>query len=146
MKSFFRSKLALTLVALVIVAAAFVIPLSGHIARSYAASSIPWNTGDVFVGVSNGQYNIYDNTGVLKDSVNDGQGGYTTGCAFNGGLDKLYTTNFTNTKVEVYDNAVPHALSQTVDPTANGGNASANRLPLPATETFMSVMRIQTSY
>src|SRR5713226_3253758 len=101
MKRFLRSKLVLTLVTLVMLASAIAIPLSGRIVHSHAASSIPWNIGDVFVGVSNGQYNVYDNTGVVKDSVNDGQGGFTTGCAFNGGLDKLYTTNFSNTKVEV---------------------------------------------
>ncbi len=124
MKRFLRSKLILSLAAFVMIAAAVVIPLSGNIAHSHATSSIPWNIGDVFVGVSNGKYNVYDNTGALKDSVNDGQGGFTTGCAFNGGLDKLYTTNFSNTKVEVYDNAIPHTLSQTVDTAANGGSAS----------------------
>ncbi len=101
------------------------VPLASFGVRgAQAASSIPWNMGDVFAGVSNGQYNVYDHTGALKDSVNDGHGGFTTGCAFNGGLDKLYTTNFTNTKVEVYDNAIPHTLSQTVDTAANGGSAS----------------------
>jgi len=79
------------------------------------ASSVSWTTGDVFVGVSNGTYKVYDNTGAFKDTISDGQGGFTTGCAFNGTLDKLYTTNFSNTKVEVYDNAIPHTLSQTID-------------------------------
>lgn len=85
-----------------------------------------WNTGDVFVGVESGTYKVYDNTGVFKESINDGSVGlnFTTGCAFNGALDKLYTTNFSQSKVEVYDNAHPHTLSQTIDTTLNGGSSA----------------------
>jgi len=88
-----RWKLILTSI---LVVTALVSAVAFMVRDTYAASSVPWNLGDVFVGVGNGQYNVYDNKGVLKDSVNDGQGGFTTGCAFDGGLDKLYTTNYTN--------------------------------------------------
>jgi hypothetical protein len=104
---------------LVIGAIAFIVPTRAH------ASSVSWNIGDVFVAVGNGTYYVYDNNGVFKDSISDGLGDYTTGCAFNGSLDKLYTTKWSsNAKVEVYDNAIPHTLSQTIDTTANGGSYS----------------------
>src|SRR3989344_9264919 len=74
-----------------------------------------WNVGDVFAGVAGGSYNVYDNSGVFKETITDGLGGFTTGCAFNNDLSKLYTTNFSNTKVVVYDDPSPHAISQTVD-------------------------------
>lgn len=57
-----------------------------------------WQIGDVFVGVSSGSYKVYDNNGVFKETITDGLTGFTTGCAFNNALDKLYTTNFSNTK------------------------------------------------
>src|SRR3989344_7476995 len=88
--------------------------LSG--ATSPAAASTTWNVGDVYAGVAAGQYNVYDNSGVFKETITDGLGGFTTGCAFNNDLSKLYTTNFSNTKVVVYDDPSPHAISQTVDP------------------------------
>lgn len=74
-----------------------------------------WNVGDVFAAVGGGSYNVYDNAGVFKETISDGLGGFTTGCAFNGALDKLYTTNFSSTKVVVYNDASPHAIAQTVD-------------------------------
>jgi len=88
--------------------------LSG--ATSPAAASTTWNVGDVYAGVAAGQYNVYDNSGVFKETITDGLGGFTTGCAFNNDLSKLYTTNFTNTKVVVYDDPSPHPISQTIDP------------------------------
>jgi len=80
-----------------------------------AAASTTWSVGDVFVGINGGQYQVYSNAGVLKETISDGLGGFTTGCAFNGALDKLYTTNFGNTKVVVYNDASPHTIAQTVD-------------------------------
>src|SRR3989344_544107 len=81
--------------------------------KSYASTT--WNVGDVYTGVGGGSYNVYDNAGVFKETISDGLGGFTTGCAFNNDLSKLYTTNFSNTKVVVYDDPSPHAISQTVD-------------------------------
>lgn len=66
-----------------------------------AYASTVWNVGDVFAGVGGGAYNVYDNAGVFKETISDGLGGFTTGCAFNGTLDKLYATNFSNTKVAI---------------------------------------------
>ncbi|MFQ5505116.1 MAG: hypothetical protein ACE5F1_10010 [Planctomycetota bacterium] len=58
-----------------------------------------WLVGDVFAGVSNGRYFVYSNAGVFKEQITQPLGGFTTGAAFNPTLDKLYTTNFTYTKV-----------------------------------------------
>ncbi|MBI2876347.1 MAG: hypothetical protein HYY20_05650 [Candidatus Tectomicrobia bacterium] len=77
-----------------------------------ARAVTPWVTGDVFVGVSGGSYQVYDNTGVFKETISDGLGGFTTGCAFNLSLDKLYTTNFSNAQVVVYNDPSPHSIAQ----------------------------------
>lgn len=90
-----------------------------------AHASTTWNVGDVFAGVAGGSYKVYDNAGVFKETISDGLGGFTTGCAFNGSLDKLYTTNFSSTKVVVYNDASPHTIAQTVDTNAiNAGGHS----------------------
>lgn len=85
--------------------------LSGMSASVKAAA---WQVGDVFVGVSSGSYQVYDNGGVYKETVSDGLGGYTTGCAFNNALDKFYTTNYYNSAVVVYNTAHPHNVLQTI--------------------------------
>lgn len=79
-------------------------------------ASTAWNVGDVFAGVASGSYKVYDNAGVFKETISDGLSGFTTGCAFNNSLDKLYTTNFSSTKVVVYNDASPHTIAQTIDP------------------------------
>ena len=56
-------------------------------------------------------------------AISDGLGGFTTGCAFDPALNKLYTTNYSNSQVVVYDNADPHSILQNItDP--NGSNES----------------------
>mgnify|MGYP001588638825 CR=1 FL=1 len=89
--------------------------------------STTWNTGDVFVAVSGGSYKVYTNAGVFKETISDGLGGFTTGAAFNPSLTKLYTTNFSNTKVVVYDNASPHTILQVIDAGVNspGGHSES---------------------
>lgn len=61
-----------------------------------------WQVGDIVVAVGSGSYQVYDHLGRLKTILDDELGGYTTDCSFNPELDKLYTTNFTHTKVVVY--------------------------------------------
>jgi uncharacterized repeat protein (TIGR01451 family) len=79
-----------------------------------ATAATTWNVGDVFAGVASGSYNVYSNSGTFKETISDGSGGFTTGCSFNPSLDKLYTTNFSASKVVVYDNASPHSIVQTI--------------------------------
>jgi hypothetical protein len=78
------------------------------------AEAADWATGDVFVAVSSGSYQVYDNAGSFKETISDGLGGYTTGCAFDSAGD-LYTTNFGHTRVIKYDDTHPHPVLQTID-------------------------------
>jgi hypothetical protein len=89
-----------------------------------ATAATTWNNGDVFAAVSNGSYKVYDNSGVFKQTISDGRGGFTTGCAFNQAGTKLYTTNFSNNTVEVYDNNDPHAILQTINTTGSGATSN----------------------
>jgi len=100
------------------------------------AQAATWETGDVFAGVESGTYQAYDNTGVLKETITDGLGGFTTGCAFNPTLTKLYTTNFSNTKVIVYDNASPHPILQTIDTGATSPGGSSESIVFDAAGNF----------
>jgi len=85
-----------------------------------ATAATTWNNGDVFAAVSNGSYKVYDNNAVFKQTISDGFGGFTTGCAFNAAGTRLYTTNFSRNTVEVYDNNDPHAIVQTISTTGSG--------------------------
>src|SRR5262249_43418589 len=79
-----------------------------------------WNKGDVFAGIGNGTYNVYDGTtGLFKDSISSPVGGATTGCNFTPNFARLYTTYFDANKVVVYDDdaANTHAILDTFDTT-----------------------------
>ena len=92
-----------------------------------ARAVTPWVTWDVFAGVGNGTYQVYDNTGVFKEAISDGLDGFTTGCAFNPSLTRLYTTNFRRTKVVVHDDPNPYPVSQIIDTglTSPGGSSES---------------------
>jgi hypothetical protein len=81
----------------------------------------PWVTGDVFVGVGDGKYQVYNNLGLFKETIGSGVPGFTTGCAFNDDANatKLYTTSFTAGKVVVFNETTPHdVLDEIVSPTS----------------------------
>ncbi len=85
------------------------------VSQSPPASGLTaWTTGDVFVAVSNGSYKVYSNSGAPKETISDGLGGFTTGCAFDKDFN-LYTTNFSANKVVKYAGASPHTKLQTID-------------------------------
>ncbi len=67
-----------------------------------------WNNGDVFAGVSSGNYQVYDNSGVFKETVNAGSG-FTTGCALDS-AGNLFGTYFSNSLVQKFD-ATTHVPS-----------------------------------
>lgn len=78
-----------------------------------------WDPGDVVVAIGGGQYNVYDNLGVYKETITQTDGetsfaGFTTGCAFDSSGD-LYTTNFSNTKVIKFEGDSPHDVLQVID-------------------------------
>jgi Ca2+-binding RTX toxin-like protein len=83
-----------------------------------------WNDGDVFAGIANGTYNVYDNSGNFKEPITDGLGGFTTGCAFNPARTVLYTTNFSNARVPTYETPHPHTLDTSINPGAQGGGGT----------------------
>jgi uncharacterized repeat protein (TIGR01451 family) len=88
--------------------------IAGLTLAASATAATTWNVGDVFAGIASGSYKVYSNSGAFKETISDGSGGFTTGCSFNPSLDKLYTTNFSASKVVVYDNTSPHSIVQTI--------------------------------
>lgn len=71
-----------------------------------------WQTGDVFAGVGNGQYKVYDNNGVFKETIQQPSVGFTTGCQFNNAQDHLYTTNFSTNEIVRFQDPSPHTVDQ----------------------------------
>lgn len=67
------------------------------------ASATPFALGDVFASTGSGQVNVYSQTGVLKQTLDTGLGGFTTGSTF----DKdgnFYVTAFSANVVSKFDN------------------------------------------
>ena len=87
-----------------------------------------WAIGDVFAAVGGGMYRVYRNDGTFKETISDGLGGFTTGCAFGRGTSYLSTTNFTYNKVVKRTFGHPHDIVQIIDTTEaeaqNGLNES----------------------
>jgi len=77
--------------------------------------------GDVIAGVNNGEYDIFDNSGNFILTLNDGTGGFTTGAFYDTTNNLLYTTNFTNTTIVVYDGLDPHNIVDTIPTGPDGG-------------------------
>ena len=79
--------------------------------------------GDVICGVASGNYQVYDNNGNFLETINNGQGGFTTGAFFldDGGTGRLYTTNFSAHQVVVLDGGHPHTVLDSIDIGADGG-------------------------
>lgn len=67
-----------------------------------SAEAAPFVTGDIFAGISNGAVAHFSNTGILKETLNSGFGGFTTGMAFDG-AGNLYSTNFTAGNITRYN-------------------------------------------
>ena len=61
-----------------------------------------YQTGDVFVSVSNGQVQWRQPNGTLVQTLNTTQGGFTTGMALDTG-NNLYATNFSASSVSKFD-------------------------------------------
>jgi hypothetical protein len=75
------------------------------------AGAVPFSFGDVFAANNNGTVQHYNAAGNLLDTLNTGQGGFTTGCAVNSSGD-LYVTNFTAGSVTKFDGpGDPHTAS-----------------------------------
>lgn len=68
-----------------------------------SANAAPFVIGDVFAAIGNGQVAQYASDGTLKDTLNTGLGGFTTGMAFDS-AGNLYVTNFSNNSISRFDN------------------------------------------
>jgi hypothetical protein len=84
--------------------------------KSVDAPLAIWVLGDVFAGVESGNYQVYDNAGTLKETINNGLGGFTTGCQFNPPLTQLYTTAFGSGQLVKFADADPHPTSNVATP------------------------------
>ncbi len=73
-----------------------------------------WATGDVYVGISGGQYQVYDNNGAFKETIDTGLVGYTANGVFSASTSRLYTTAFEANRVVAFDATHPHAIVQTI--------------------------------
>jgi hypothetical protein len=72
------------------------------------ASAATWNLGDVFASVGNGQVSVFSNTGVLKETLNTGEFGFTTGSTFDN-AGNFYVTGFSGGTVSRFEVDDPHA-------------------------------------
>lgn len=81
---------------LVVCVAVFVLTTAAFAAPTFAK-------GDVFAAIGNGQVDWFNATGTLISTLNDTQGGFTTGMAFNSAGD-LFVTNFSAGTVSEFNN------------------------------------------
>jgi hypothetical protein len=68
------------------------------------AAGTTYVDGDVFIGVANGQVQWRGPDGTLKKTLTTGEGGFTTGMAFDRS-DNLYVTNFSANSLSKFDNS-----------------------------------------
>lgn len=68
------------------------------------ALALPYVVGDVFASTGSGQVNVYSSTGVFKQTLNTGLGGFTTGSAFDS-AGNFYVTAFSAGKISKFDNS-----------------------------------------
>jgi outer membrane protein assembly factor BamB len=81
---------------------ATILVLGMAIAVPQAAFALPFANGDVFVGVGSGMIRVFDQTGVLKQTLNTGGGSSeTTGMCFDG--THMYATGFTASHATKFD-------------------------------------------
>ena len=76
---------------------------SAGIANAAACNS-PYVHGDVFASLGGGSVSVFTPTGTLVCTLNDGQGGFTTGSGFDSS-GNFYVTNFSSASVSKFDNS-----------------------------------------
>jgi len=103
---------------------ALVIGIVGFLSATVAAQDVPWVLGDVFAGVGNSSYQVYDNNGVLKETIfSGGASAETTGGAFDSNFD-LWTTEFQLARVVKYNGLDPHNVLLTIPSAPGAGTES----------------------
>ncbi len=68
-----------------------------------ASHAAPFATGDVFASIGGGRVNVYSSTGVFKQTLDTGLGGFTTGSTFDSN-GNFYVTAFSANVVSKFDN------------------------------------------
>ena len=68
------------------------------------SSAVPFAFGDVFAAIGSGLVQHYTNAGVLLETLDTTNGGFTTGMAFDAS-GNLYVTNFSANKVAKFDSS-----------------------------------------
>ena len=85
--------------------------LLGLIVIPGIASAAPFNVGDIFASVGNGQVQHYNSSLVLLETLNTGQGGFTTGSVADPS-GNFYVTNFSSASVSKFTGpGDPHTVS-----------------------------------
>ncbi len=79
------------------------IVLGSLLAYSAASYALPYAVGDVFASTGSGLVNVYSQTGTLKQTLDTGLGGYTTGSTFDA-AGNFYVTAFSANRVSQFDN------------------------------------------
>ena len=100
--------------------------------ESATVNPIDWVTGDVVVAAGNG-YQIWHSANPAAanpvytplQTINDGLGGTTAGCAFDSAY-RLFGTNLTNTKVDQYSIDFSHGVARQI---GTGGGSPASSHP-----------------
>jgi hypothetical protein len=67
------------------------------------AQALPFQLGDIFAAVNNGDVQHYNAAGTLLETLNTGQGGFTTGMAFDASQN-LHVTNFSANSLSTFNN------------------------------------------
>lgn len=68
-----------------------------------SAHAVPFQTGDVFAAVGNGNIDHYTGAGVLLETLNIGASGFTTGMAFDA-AGNMFATGFSASTLAKFDN------------------------------------------
>jgi hypothetical protein len=66
-----------------------------------SAWAVPFTIGDIFASVNNGKIEHFSKTGTLLETLDTGQGGFTTGSAFDSS-GNFYVTNISATSVSKF--------------------------------------------
>ncbi|MBT4098523.1 MAG: T9SS type A sorting domain-containing protein [Gemmatimonadetes bacterium] len=97
------------------------------LARPISADPPQWQLGDVFLAVGGGSYDVFSPAGVFKHSLQQDGGGYTGDCGFSPDLSTLVTTNYTNSRLFIFEDGASHAALKTIETgeVSPGGHAGA---------------------
>jgi hypothetical protein len=119
------ASIAIAALAALALAAVVLFTSAGYTQTSQASTT--WQVGDLFLGAASGSYQVREPNGTLKETLNGGGSGYSTGCAFDSG-GNFYGTELSNNLVRKYlGPSAPHTAS-----TFGGGYADPESIAFDA--------------